>query len=61
MFDLIHEIVTFGPKMAHDDTIETLFYALLHAFPPGMKSKKSDNGTREWYKPKRKAKSWLVA
>jgi len=33
----------------------------LHAFPPGMKSKKSDSSTREWYKPKRKAKSWLVA
>ena len=62
MFDLIHEIVTFGPKMAHDDTIETLFYALLHAFPPGMKSKKSEDGKRrEWYRPKRKAKSWLVA
>jgi hypothetical protein len=62
MFDLTHEIVTFGPKMAHDDTIETLFYALLHAFPPGIKSKKSEDGKRrEWYKPKRKAKSWLVA
>ena len=27
MFDLINEIVTFGPRMAHDDTIESLYYA----------------------------------
>lgn len=58
MFDLEHEIVTFGARMAHDDTIETLFYALLHAFPPNMKQKEK---TREWYKPKRKAKGWLVS
>ena len=58
MFDLEHEIVTFGPRMAHDDTIETLFYALLHAFPPNMKKKEK---TREWYRPKRKAKGWLVS
>jgi len=58
MFDLEHEIVTFGPRMAHDDTIETLFYSLLHAFPPNMKKKEK---TREWYKPIRKAKGWLVS
>jgi len=62
MFDLMHEIVTFGPKMAHDDTIETLFYALLHAFPVNMKEKKQEDGKkREWVKPKRTAKSWIVA
>ncbi len=60
MFDLIHEIVTFGSKMAHDDTIETLFYALLHAFPPNMKSK-GEGKERKWIKPKRKAKAWVVA
>ena len=58
MFDLINEIVTFGPRMAHDDTIETLYYAQLHAFPPSMKETKDKSG---WYKPKRKAKSWIVA
>tara|TARA_X000000368_G_scaffold127527_1_gene100209 strand:- start:3038 stop:3766 length:729 start_codon:yes stop_codon:yes gene_type:complete len=60
MFDLINEIITFGPRMAHDDTIEGLYYANLHAFPPNYKQ----NGTKDkpkWYKPKRKAKSWLVA
>lgn len=59
MFDLVNEIVTFGPRMAHDDTIEALYYANLHAFPPNY----ANNGTEKpkWYKPKRKAKSWIVA
>jgi hypothetical protein len=60
MYDLEHEIITFGPKMAHDDTIETLFYALLHAFPPNMK-KTENKGERKWVKPKRKARPWVVA
>ena len=58
MFDLINEIVTFGPKMAHDDTIESLYYAQVHSFPPNMKK---DKDKRSWIKPIRKAKSWLVA
>tara|TARA_Y100001938_G_scaffold148380_1_gene231934 strand:- start:4301 stop:5866 length:1566 start_codon:yes stop_codon:yes gene_type:complete len=58
MFDLINEIVTFGPKMSHDDTIETLYYSQLHAFPPNMKRKENKKG---WFKPKKKAKSWVVA
>lgn len=59
MFDLVNEIVTFGPKMSHDDTIETLYYAQTHAFPPNMKRKENKEG---WFKPMRKrAKSWVVA
>ncbi len=58
MFDLINEIITFGPKMSHDDTIESLYYSTVHAFPPNMKQKE---GKRKWFKPKRKAKSWIVA
>ncbi len=58
MFDLINEILTFGPKMAHDDTIETLFYAQLHAFPPNMVKEKSK---KTWFKPIRKAKNWIIA
>ena len=58
MFDLINEIVTFGPKMAHDDTIETLYYAQVHAFPPNLQKEKNK---KKWFKPKRKAKHWLVA
>tara|TARA_R100000656_G_scaffold13152_1_gene13611 strand:- start:2118 stop:3680 length:1563 start_codon:yes stop_codon:yes gene_type:complete len=58
MFDLSNEIVTFGPKMAHDDTIETLYYSQLHCFPPNMKKNRYKKG---WFKPKKKAKSWVVA
>ena len=58
MFDLINEILTFGPKMAHDDTIESLYYAQIHSFPPNMKKNKEK---KSWFKPKRKAKSWLVS
>ena len=58
MFDLINEIITFGPKMSHDDTIESLYYSTVHAFPPNMKQ---NDDKRKWYKPKRKAKSWVTA
>ena len=58
MFDLTNEIVTFGPRMAHDDTIEALFYANLHAFPSDL-SKNDDK--RLWFKPKKRVKSWIVA
>ena len=58
MFDLMNEIVTFGPKMAHDDTIESLFYANLHAFPPSFQKTEEKN---VWKKPVKKAKSWIVA
>ena len=57
MFDLINEIVTFGPRMAHDDTIETLFYANIHAFPPNF----VQNEDKTWHKPKKRAKHWIVA
>ena len=57
MFDLINEIVTFGPKMAHDDTIESLFYALIHAFPPNFRKNKE----KKWFKKIKKAKSWVTA
>ena len=58
MFDLVNEIVTFGPRMAHDDTIEALFYANLHAFPSDL-SRNDEKKT--WFKQKRRAKSWIVA
>ena len=58
MFDLSNEIVTFGAKMAHDDTIEALYYACLNSFPPDYKE---DKKKRKWYKQKRKAKNWIVA
>ena len=57
MFDLINEIVTFGPRMAHDDTIETLYYASLHSFPCTLVQEKD----KTWKKPSKKAKHWIVA
>ena len=58
MFDLVTEVLTFGPRMAHDDTIETLYYALLHAFPPGMHK---DNKGKFVMRKRKQAKSWVVA
>jgi len=45
MFALIDEIVKFGPKMGHDDTIETLYYACKYAYPPT--NIKTTTGQRE--------------
>jgi hypothetical protein len=58
MFDLINEIVTFGPKMSHDDTIESLYYSQVHSFPPNMKR---DKEKKRWFTPRKQAKSWIVA
>ena len=57
-YDLHREIITFGPRMAHDDTIDALAYACKFAQPPlGIK----ENKDREYYKKRPKAKSWVVA
>ena len=58
MYDLHREIITFGPRMAHDDTIDALAYACKYAHPP-MNSKKNKDG--DWYKRKPKVKDWVVA
>ena len=58
MFDLVNEITTFGPRMAHDDTIETLYYAQIHAFPPNMRKDKDKN---KWFTPKKVPRKWIVA
>ena len=56
-YDLHREIMTFGPRMAHDDTIDALAYACKYAHPPQGMNKTKDG----WYKQKPKAKSWIVA
>lgn len=58
-YDLLNEILTFGSRMAHDDTIESLYYACRHAFPPS-KMEKDDMG-KYYHKNIRKAKYWTVA
>jgi len=56
-YDLHREIMTFGPRMAHDDTIDALAYACKYAHPPtGMHESKDG-----WYKQKPKARSWITA
>ena len=36
MFELENEILTFGDKMAHDDTIDALAYACMNAYPSSL-------------------------
>ena len=56
-YDLHREIITFGPRMAHDDTIDALAYACKYAHPPqGMKESKG-----RWSKNRPRAKSWVTA
>ena len=56
-YDLQREIITFGPRMAHDDTIDALAYACKFAYPCDYREGK-DGG---WIKKKPKAKSWVTA
>jgi hypothetical protein len=58
MYDLQHEIFTFGPRMGHDDTIDALAYACKYAHP--IKSFKQ-NKEGDWYKKTPSAKNWVVA
>ena len=57
-YDLQREIMTFGPRMGHDDTIDALAYACKYAHPAKSLKKKKD-GT--WYKHKPQPKNWVVA
>ena len=57
-YDLHREIPTFGPRMAHDDTIDALAYACKYANPP-MAAGQDKEG--KWYKKKPKARDWVVA
>lgn len=59
-FELINEIIKFGAKMAHDDTIESLYFACKYAFPPNVTEGK-DSNTVQWVKKKRQARPWIVA
>ena len=56
-YDLQHEIITFGPRMAHDDTIDALAYSVKYSIPPtGLEERK---GT--YSKVVRMPKNWVVA
>jgi len=57
-YDLQHEIVTFGPRMAHDDTIDALAYAVKYAYPPQNIAVQKD-GTH--YRKHKSPKNWVIA
>ena len=57
-YDLHREIITFGPRMAHDDTIDALAYACLHAHPDSN-VKLTEDGMYKKSTPV--PKSWVVA
>ena len=57
-YDLHREITTFGPRMAHDDTIDALAYACLYAYPDDN-IKVDTEGV--FYRHKPVPKSWVVA
>ena len=57
-YDLQHEVLTFGPRMGHDDAIDALAYACKHAHPP-MGINESKEGKFKKHRPV--AKSWVTA
>ena len=57
-YDLQREILTFGPRMAHDDTIDALAYAIKFAHPPNAK-KDADSGEYVSFKPK--PRDWVTS
>lgn len=56
-YDLRQEILTFGPRMAHDDCIDALAYAAKYSYP--LKGITEEKG--KYSKKKPRAKSWVVA
>ena len=57
-YDLHQEIITFGPRMGHDDTIDALAYACKYAYADSNIHKDKE-GT--YYKHKPVPKSWVIA
>jgi hypothetical protein len=57
MFDLQHEILQFGPRMGHDDTIDALAYACKYLTPPTTTEGEKGSYKKRYGKPK----SWIVA
>ena len=57
-YDLQHEILTFGPRMAHDDAIDALAFAMKYAYPPTGMVEEGDSYKKKYYN---KPRSWVVA
>tara|TARA_R110002012_G_scaffold7562_6_gene35299 strand:- start:8566 stop:10152 length:1587 start_codon:yes stop_codon:yes gene_type:complete len=58
MFDLQHEILTFGPRMGHDDTIDALAYSVKYVTLPKDEEYTEGKYTKKKYA---KPKSWIIA
>ena len=58
-YDLEREIITFGPRMAHDDTIDALAYACKYAHPP--QNIENDEKKKTYKKKRPKVKNWVIA
>lgn len=58
MFDLQHEILTFGPRMGHDDTIDALAYSVKYVTLPKDTEYTEGKYTKKKYA---KPKSWIIA
>ena len=54
--ELQHEIISFGPRMSHDDTIDALAYACKYATKPYVTESKGVFSRKQWSK-----KSWVTA
>ena len=57
-YDLQREIITFGPRMGHDDAIDALAYACKYAHPPNSMKKDKEG---EWKKSVPQPKNWAIA
>lgn len=67
MHELIFQTVNIGPRLAHDDVLETLDLACLRIYPPSIKKKTEDTEVDRYtgvWKPKlikeRRARQWQV-
>ena len=58
-YDLEREIITFGPRMAHDDTIDALAYACKYAHPPH--NIENDEKKKTFKRKRPKVKNWVIA
>lgn len=62
MFELENEIVKFGPKMLHDDLIESLYFAIKNAYPPknNLNIERDKENKIMYKKPLKKKKAWYL-
>ena len=60
-YDLFREIVTFGPRMGHDDTIDALAYACKYSTPLTSVVETENKDSFGYYKETPKPKSWVLA